>query len=319
MKKILLFIYIIFISGGINAQFAPPAGQAGSSAINADSSVFIEWATSCEISKGLINIADSSMGYATYGDSESALGIADNNVVSLGDGGMATLHFEHPVTNGNGWDFAIFENSFDDSFLELAFVEVSSDNENFFRFPAISLTQTEDQIESFGNIDATKIHNLAGKYRVMYGTPFDLEELKNEPGLNVNNIVAIRIIDVVGNISDTFARYDSEGNKINDPWPTPFESGGFDLDAVGIIHNTSNTDIQNKKTARIKAFPNPCKDVINISGEIELVIIRDITGKVLLKSNENRVNVSDLKPGLLITEVVKKNGEHYLCKILKSN
>ena len=33
---------------------------------------------------------------------------------------------------------------------------------------------------------------------------------------------------------------DSLGNWINDPWPTNFQTSGFDLDAVGVIHQASD-------------------------------------------------------------------------------
>ena len=75
--------------------------------------------------------------------------------------------------------FCCFENSFSDDFLELAFVEVSSNGIDFYRFNSISLTQENVQIETFGLIDARQIHNLAGKYRGMFGVPFDLSELAN--------------------------------------------------------------------------------------------------------------------------------------------
>jgi hypothetical protein len=35
---------------------------------------------------------------------------------------------------------------------------------------------------------------------------------------------------------NNYASCDSQGHQINDPWPTPFPTGGFDLDAVGVIH-----------------------------------------------------------------------------------
>jgi hypothetical protein len=46
----------------------------------------------------------------------------------------------------------------------------------------------------------------------------------------------VRIIDVVGSIDPAFGTRDSLGNLINEPFPTPFSSSGFDLDAVGVIH-----------------------------------------------------------------------------------
>ena len=54
--------------------------------------------------------------------------------------------------------------------------------------------------------------------------------------LDVNNIRYVKVTDVVGDIDPTYATHDSLGNIINDPWPTPFTSSGFDLDAVGVIN-----------------------------------------------------------------------------------
>ncbi|MDA3833964.1 MAG: hypothetical protein PF495_11260, partial [Spirochaetales bacterium] len=60
------------------------------------------------------------------------------DVVSLGRGGSITMTFDPPVENGNGWDFAVFENAFNDYNLELAYVEVSSNGNDFVRFDTVS-------------------------------------------------------------------------------------------------------------------------------------------------------------------------------------
>lgn len=258
MKRILYLIFIILIVQQNFAQFPPPVGQVGSTAIYKDSSIIVAWATECTVNRGYQNISNTSAGYASVGSNTSALGIAGaNGVVSLGDGGEAIVQFERPIYNGPGWDFAVFENSFSDSFLELAFVEVSSDGVNYFRFPSVSNTQTNIQVGTFDTLDATKINNLAGKYRALYGTPFDLEELDNIAGLDINNITHIKIIDVVGSIQPAYARYDSNNNMINDPWPTEFASSGFDLDAVGVINqlplNVNSYELENK----VQLYPNP--------------------------------------------------------------
>ena len=80
-----------------------------------------------------------------------------------------------------------------------------------------------------------EINNLAGKYESNYGTPFDLEELSKIPEIDVTKITHVRIIDVIGTLSNNYATRDSKGRKINDQYPTQFPSGGFDLDAVGVI------------------------------------------------------------------------------------
>ena len=69
-----------------------------------------------------------------------------------------------------------------------------------------------------------------------FGTPFDLAELNGMPGLNIASVTQIRLIDVVGSIAPAYATRDSLNRIINYPWPTFFETGGFDLDAVGVIH-----------------------------------------------------------------------------------
>ena len=238
MNKIITAFLILLLSTTLFAQFPGAVGTTGTTSIYKDSSAFISWATNCSVKRGYQDISNTSLGFANVGDSTMALGIAGSNgVVSLGDGGFAIVTFVNPITNGNGFDFAVFENSFSDVFLELAFVEVSSDGVNFFRFPATSNTQITTQIGPFDNTgDATKINNLAGKYRAQYGTPFDLQELIGLVGLDINNITHIKIIDVVGSINPLFATYDINNNPINDPFPTGFASGGFDLDAVGVIH-----------------------------------------------------------------------------------
>ena len=193
----------------------------------------MNWATTCFLSRGLQDISNSILGLASSGDSSMALGKAQNNgAVSLGDGGFAICTFPFLIADGPGYDFAVFENSFDDSFLELAFVEVSSDGINFYRFSSHSKTDTINQTSTFGLTDATKLNNLAGKYRGGFGTPFDLSELYKKQGLNIQAITHIKIKDVVGSLQKPYATFDSFNNKINDPWPTPFPSSGFDLDAI---------------------------------------------------------------------------------------
>ena len=241
MKYIALILTILAISTA-NGQFAPAAGKAGSTAIKADSSCFVNWASECTVKRGLaqINLADS--GYASVGTANAAIGPAlKNGVVSLGDGGSAVLYFNPPIEDQDGFDFAIFENAFLDTFLEFAHVEVSNDKINWIRFPSVSLTQTTKQVEPFGYTYPQHISNLAGKYKMPYGVPFDLSELKDSQNYQTS-FQYVRITDVVGSINPTLGTKDSKGNMINDPWPTPFASSGFDLDAVGVIHQSATTN-----------------------------------------------------------------------------
>lgn len=310
MKQILLLAILFFFVPNILGQYAPKVGEAGSTAISKDSSIFLNWANQCKIVRGLQNITDTTLGYASVGDSLSAIGKAgENGVVSLGDGGFAICTFPQPITNGSGYDFAVFENSFDDSFLELAFVEVSSDGINFFRFPAHSLIDTLIQTASFGLTDATKINNLAGKYRGGYGTPFDLEELAGTPDLDIQNITHVKVIDVVGSIENKFATRDAFGNKINDPFPTPFPSGGFDLDAIGVINQLSTTSILEIADFSL-VFPNPVmkgKQVFVNKTDSEKLNLYNLQGKEISNSTTSAIEIPEsLNSGIYVLFIQTK-------------
>jgi hypothetical protein len=162
--------------------FSPLAGQPGSTAIANASPSFVEWAGGYQnLVRGPLDISNPGAGLVSFGDPANALGPADGNathVVSLGDGGQITLSFAHPINDGPGPDLAVFENGFVTSpvlaYLELAFVEVSTNGTDFVRFPSASLTQTTTQIGTFGTLDTTNIDGLAGKFQAGFGTPFDL-------------------------------------------------------------------------------------------------------------------------------------------------
>lgn len=329
MKRFLsILLTVSLFSTVANAQYAPQAGTNGSTAIAASSAQIVSWATGCTIKHGYLDIAQPSLGYVSSGDSSLAIGPVDNFLVSLGDSGVATLTFANPIVNGSGYDFVVFENGFlnptnsEEAFLELAFVEVSSDGINFFRFPASSLTQDTFQISSVTGqnyMNARWVNNLAGKYVSNYGTPFDLQELSGIAGLDVNNITHVRIVDVVGSIGE-YASYDTAGNKINDPYPTNFPTGGFDLDAVGVIHQTT-TAVKGLHRCFVSVFPNPTTDYIEIKTEEPLsVILTDVAGKVLRQTtiqNSGRIALKELSSGVYLLNFTNGKGLRWAERITK--
>lgn len=310
MKRVLSLFILGLISLNLMAQYPPPAGVEGTTAIHKDSSVFVAWASECQVQSGYINIDSPDSGYVNYGETENAIGAPSSFIISLGDGGEAILQFEKPIKNGPGPDFAIFENSFSDDFLELAMVYVSSDGLNYNLFPAISLSQTETQIEGFGKIDATKIHNLAGKYRQNYGTPFDLGEIEATYNKKLDPITHIKIVDVIGSINPLYANYDSQNNIINDPWPTPFPTSGFDLNAVGVIHQLTSTQELNKPKQAFLVYPNPNNGEFLIDKDFEPIIknlsIYSVQGQLVYETNEinnnSRIN-TQLPSGAYIIDL----------------
>lgn len=244
-------------------------GSEGCQAIKYDDAAILGWATTCVVTRGYQNIEQAGA-LADYGTDSDGIGASSTSttagVVSLGDGGSALLTFGTPISNGEGYDFAVFENSLNHTFLELAFVEVSSDGEHFYRFPSVSNTQTTQQIGNGGGVDATKLNNLAGKHKVGWGTPFDLEELAGYSNLDINNVTHVRLVDVVGSINPLYGTTDKNGHLINDPYPTAFGSSGFDLSGVAVMNGWTPSAINNyQERISFMAYPNPCQNLLTIS------------------------------------------------------
>jgi hypothetical protein len=229
--------------------YAPAAGLPGSTAVARDDPRIAGWAVAVHAVQYGLEVADD------WKRPDKALGPAGGNtedVLVLGRGGSVVLEFDPAIADGDGDDFAVFENAIHDTFLELAHVEVSSDGERFVRFPGYS--QTAAPVPAFGDVQPAYVHGLAGKYRIGFGTPFDLKVLAdahaaalrgeggfsdefrrqlldNYPFLDPAAVRYVRIVDIVGDGSD----FDCEGYAIYDPYPTVI-TAGFDLDGVGVIN-----------------------------------------------------------------------------------
>ncbi len=250
--------------------FCAAASQTPTTAIAHDDPRFVDWASGWkDVSYGA-NCAEE---WRTPHLACGKAGTSVFDIVCLGDGGSITMTFDNAIRDGEGFDFAVFENSFDEKFLELAYVEVSSDGVNFVRFPSLSfmIPGFEDfeygdppPIGSSGseNADARLVYNLASKYSIGNGHPFDLAELKyaydfamsaectfsdeyknhiiqNYPKLNVQNVKYVRIVDIIGDGRNR----DSEGYPICDPCNC-VGSAGFDLDAIGVINSAKNSSLK---------------------------------------------------------------------------
>ena len=336
MIKRIFILIMALVPVTLWAQFAPAQDQPGTTAMHADSSAFVAWATGCVAEPGPMNITNPGGGTAGSGwPASNVIGYPQGTmgVTCLGDGGMATVTFASPICNRSGPDFAVFENGFENAqtpgfwFLELGFVEVSSDGEHFFRFPAYSNTQTLTQIGGMGCIDPSQIHNLASKYGAMYGTPFDLDEVPDDPLLDKDNITHVRIVDVVGCIDPEYATYDCQGNPVNDPWPTAFASGGMDLDAVGVIHDIEHFPAPDEPPYIV----NPVDDIIfnefpeTIEINLEGVASdpddpdENITYRIVSNSNLNELSASLVGCLLRLTRLSREEGVANLVLRASSN
>ncbi len=259
-----------------NPQWEHASPQDANAVINP---IFCNWATEVVSYKQTQGVDPQ------WSDPNKTLGPATGNVndiFSLGDlsreqinqgtsPGWITLTFDEPILNGQGYDFVVFENGLLSEFTtpagsaageilaELAYVEVSSNGEDFARFPSVSLTDKPGDL--FSTIEMSSVYNLAGKhpnaYNICTGTPFDLQEIASHPKVisslvDINDIRYIRIVDIPGtgdfydeavnhidpNTSPIWNYY-TNNHPIFDAWNTSLvplhPSGGFDLEAVGVL------------------------------------------------------------------------------------
>ena len=314
LSPVILFVlYLLFL----------PVYETRGQVITADEAVHYNspaiksWAVKCFVWRGYVNISDKSAGRASAGDEKACLGRADNITVSLGDSGYAVIGFSEPLSDIEGDDFAVFENSFDGRFLEFAFVEASTDSIRWVRFPARSLIPTDLQTGPFGLSDPRLVHNLAGKYPAYYGTPFDLAYLHDSAGIDINNVNFIKIVDCIGSVDDTYAAYDAFGNKVNDPWPTAFPQSGFDLDAVAVLKRPGSVREQDAGPG-FEIFPLPAAEwlFINAPDDTEKTItIAGINGTVLrrwiLRGTRCELDIKGIAPGIYFLSITEKNKRYF--------
>ena len=174
-------------------------------------------------------------------------------VHSLGVGGFLTLGFDVAITDGPGADFLIFENAFaagtaGQIFSEAVFVEVSSNGQDFARFP----THYQGPSSSGGPFSTAWAGYYAGfagikpskggmpgvdNFDVVQagGDSFDLADLASHAlvqlgKVDLTRITQMRLVDVVAGVSK-----DSGGNTIQDP-----SAGSADINAVAVVHHQGN-------------------------------------------------------------------------------
>jgi hypothetical protein len=197
--------------------------------------------------------ATSVIGSSNQNPPENILGAVDGAwAIGRPGDGWITVGFDQAITNGTGYDFAVWENGFNVGgtgriYAELGYVDVSTDGENWVEFPSAYL-----EVESgVPNIDPTYVYNLAGNYEAHYipvedreGTPFNLDDILSTDAVlaslvDPNEINYVRLRDIIGggeggNNWDqaTYFGYDRD-HWIHDGIAY---GGGADWDAIGVMN-----------------------------------------------------------------------------------
>jgi len=136
-----------------------------------------------------------------------------------------------------------------------------------------------------------------------------LGELVDSVGLDVNAVTHVRLVDVIGSIDPAYGSIDNQGNLINDPYPTEFPSGGFDLDAVAVLHEAPVG--MNELSSSVTIYPNPCLGALTIHCEGEAkATIYSLLGQELFTfefTNLKVIDLSELSENLVLLELISND------------
>jgi hypothetical protein len=115
----------------------------------------------------------------------------------------------------------------------------------------------------------------------------------------------------VGSIQPPYASFDAENRLINDPWPTPFPSAGFDLDAVGVIHQ--GVAGKNELYALpFSIYPNPTNNLLFVQNKdlisIQKMSFVNLDGKIIFETSE----LETLLHSFHLPTILTKGGVYYL-------
>ena len=113
-------------------------------------------------------------------------------------------------------------------------------------------------------------------------------------------------VDVVGAVNGNHIQHDSNGNPINDPYPTAFPSCGFDLDAIGVIHQ-GPLGMNENEIGQFTVYPNPVESTgsIFVSSDflIEELTLLSLSGEAVLRSHSNSLRLNQLKSGVYLLQI----------------
>ena len=89
---------------------------------------------------------------------------------------------------------------------------------------------------------------------------------------------------MIGILDDSIGSKDASGDLVNDPFPTPFESCGFDLDGVGVLHQVPLADKAFKTETSLRIYPVPCISGLYVEDPDERFqnwVLLDLNGRTI--------------------------------------
>lgn len=108
------------------------------------------------------------------------------------------------------------------------------------------------------------------------------------------------------------------GSTINSSNACTSFGSGETRDYIFTVNNTLGTE-EISLNSKIKVYPNPTSDFINIESSLEIknVAVYNMMGQLVLNTVSNKVDISNLSNGTFILEVTSNDGQKTRSKIVK--
>ena len=100
-------------------------------------------------------------------------------------------------------------------------------------------------------------------------------------------------------------------------------SDGLLSDSATFIINLTDVDEEEEEALSLAdasemIYPNPSNSMVNIKmAEFKKAMIYNLSGKKIIKSNDSRIDISELSEGVYIIELENRTGERFSTRLIK--
>ncbi len=163
-----------------------------------------------------------------------------------------------------------------------------------------------------------EMHDYANMEKVgSIGTslPRNDEQITTEPGDIILYQGSALVIYYAPN-SWNFTRLGKIDNITQDELKTILGDGDITV-TLELEDNATSTVLPDANKNQFLVYPNPANDYVEVSGPFEIITLLDITGKKIYATQNNRVQINDLKPGTYFLRIESKDKKAVVRKFVK--
>lgn len=176
------------------------------------------------------------------------------------------------------------------------------------------------------NLEAGKQYKIS--YQYGKGSPFGNDNLKIAYGASPNSTSMTNIFVTytgvpIGNLSDSYTFYVPANGVYYFGFNSYVSSGftrGLGIDNINIVENGFLAVENLDKKENIAVYPNPFKDILNISDskDVKSIVINDLSGKsIKTLAPAKELHLQDLNTGIYMVSLQYKDGSVKTFKVVK--